>query len=145
MTLATADAESGTPAARVVLLKSFDERGFAFYTDYDSRKGRELAANPYAALLIYWIELEREVRIEAHVEKTSAQESDDYYASRPLGSRLAAFASRQSTVVADRQTLERAYAEIQQTYVDGPERPAAWGGYRVVPESIEFWQGRPSR
>ena len=144
MTLATASADC-RPSARVVLLKGLDERGFAFYTDYDSRKGRELAANPRAALVIYWIELEREVRIEGRVEKTSARESDDYFATRPVGSRLAALVSRQSSVVADRQALERDYADIQRLHGERPPRPAAWGGYRVVPHAIEFWQGRPNR
>jgi len=144
MTLATAAADC-RPSARVVLLKGLDERGFAFYTDYDSRKGAELAANPRAALLFYWTELEREVRVEGRVEKTSSRESDDYFATRPVGSRLAALASRQSSVVPDRQTLERGYADMQRTHGETPPRPAAWGGYRVVPDRIEFWQGRPNR
>jgi pyridoxamine 5'-phosphate oxidase len=143
MTLATAGAD-GQPAARVVLLKGVDH-GFVFYTDYTSRKARELAANARAALLVYWIELEREVRIEGSVEKTSERESDDYYASRPLGSRLAALASSQSEIVADRQALERSYAEVEQRHGAQPPRPAEWGGYRVVPHAIEFWQGRPNR
>jgi pyridoxamine 5'-phosphate oxidase len=144
MTLATM-ASDGGPSARMVLLKGLDERGFVFYTDYDSRKGRELAANPRAALLFYWIELEREVRVEGLTEKTSAAESDEYFASRPLGSRLAALASRQSSVVADRQSLEKDYAEIERRHGDAPPRPSTWGGYRLVPDSIEFWQGRPNR
>lgn len=144
MALATAGADC-RPSARVVLLKGLDERGFAFYTDYDSRKGAELAANPRAALLFYWTELEREVRIEGHVEKTSSRESDDYFATRPVGSRLAALASRQSSVVPDRQTLERGYADMQHTHGETPPRPPTWGGYRVVPDRIEFWQGRPNR
>jgi pyridoxamine 5'-phosphate oxidase len=144
MALATATADC-RPSARVVLLKGLDERGFAFYTDYGSRKGAELAANPRAALLFYWILLEREVRVEGRVEKTSSRESDDYFATRPLGSRLAALASRQSSVVPDRQTLERGYADMQRTHGETPPRPPAWGGYRVVPDRIEFWQGRPNR
>jgi pyridoxamine 5'-phosphate oxidase len=144
MALATAS-QDGVPSARMVLLKGIDERGFVFYTDYESRKGRELAANPRAALLFYWTLLEREVRVEGRVEKTSAGESDAYFATRPAGSRLAALASRQSSVIADRQTLERGYAQAQQTHGETPPRPAAWGGYRVLPESIEFWQGRPNR
>jgi len=144
MTLATTSTDC-RPSARVVLLKGLDDRGFVFYTDYDSRKGRELAANPRAALLFYWIELEREVRVEGRVEKTSAHESDEYFATRPVGSRLAALASRQSSVVADRQALERGYADVQQRHGDTPPRPSAWGGYRVIPEAIEFWQGRPNR
>lgn len=144
MTLATAGAD-GRPSARVVLLKGLDERGFAFYTDYESRKGRELAANPRAALLFYWIELEREVRIEGVAEKTTSAESDEYFISRPVGSRIAAHASRQSSVVADRNALEREYAQMGERYGDSPPRPGGWGGYRVVPDAIEFWQGRPNR
>jgi pyridoxamine 5'-phosphate oxidase len=144
MTLATVGTD-GRPSARVVLLKGIDERGFVFYTDYGSRKGRELAQNPRAALLVYWIDLEREVRIEGLTEKTSVTESDDYFASRPVGSRLAALASRQSSVVPDRLSLEKEYAEMEQRYRDSPPRPEAWGGYRVLPDAVEFWQGRPNR
>jgi pyridoxamine 5'-phosphate oxidase len=144
MTLATVSSAS-QPSARVVLLKALDERGFVFYTDYQSRKGEELAANPRAALLFYWIELEREVRIEGVVEKTSARESEEYFLTRPAGSRVAANASRQSSVVADRQALERRYVEIEQQYGDSAPRPSTWGGYRVLPEAIEFWQGRANR
>jgi pyridoxamine 5'-phosphate oxidase len=144
MTLATAST-SGQPAARMVLLKGFDERGFVFYTDYQSRKAQELAVNARAALLFYWIELEREVRIEGTVEKTTNAESDAYFGSRPLGSRLAAVASTQSAVLADRHLLERKYAEVAKRYGNAPPRPANWGGYRVVPDAIEFWQGRPNR
>ena len=144
MTLATADAE-GRPAARIVLLKGADARGFVFYTNYESRKAQELAANPRAALLFYWIELEREVRIEGAIEKTSAAESDDYFASRPVGSRLAAIASPQSAVIGARAMLEERYAEAERRYGAKPPRPSGWGGYRVVPDSIEFWQGRPNR
>ncbi|MGZ8202910.1 MAG: pyridoxamine 5'-phosphate oxidase [Burkholderiales bacterium] len=144
MTLATATA-GGEPSARIVLLKSVDEGGFVFYTHYDSRKGRELAENPRAALLAYWIELEREVRVEGWVEKTSASESDDYFATRPLGSRIAALASAQSSIVEGRDVLERAYWEAEERYGDAPPRPPAWGGYRIVAERIEFWQGRENR
>ena len=144
MTLATASA-SGEPSARVVLLKGMDERGFVFFTDYESRKAQELAANPRAALLFYWIELEREVRVEGRVEKTSAAESNDYFATRPLGSRIAAIASPQSAVIADRRILEARYAEAGERYGSSPVRPGNWGGYRVAPDSIEFWQGRPNR
>jgi pyridoxamine 5'-phosphate oxidase len=144
MTLATADAQ-GRPAARIVLLKGADPRGFVFYTNYESRKAQELSANPRAALLFYWIELEREVRIEGVIEKTSDAESDDYFASRPLGSRLAAIASPQSAVVATRQILEERYADAEKRYGSTPRRPPGWGGYRVVPDAIEFWQGRPNR
>ncbi|HEY0338905.1 MAG TPA: pyridoxamine 5'-phosphate oxidase, partial [Burkholderiales bacterium] len=112
---------------------------------YQSRKAQELAVNARAALLFYWIELEREVRIEGTVEKTTNAESDAYFASRPLGSRLAAVASTQSAVLADRHLLERKYAEVAKHYGDAPPRPANWGGYRVVADAIEFWQGRPNR
>jgi pyridoxamine 5'-phosphate oxidase len=144
MTLATASG-AGSPSARMVLLKGLDERGFVFFTDYESRKAQELAANPRAALLFYWIELEREVRIEGTIEKTAAAESDEYFASRPLGSRLAAIASPQSAVIADRRMLEERYAEAEKRYGSKPVRPTNWGGYRVLPETIEFWQGRPNR
>jgi pyridoxamine 5'-phosphate oxidase len=144
MTLATAGAD-GRPSARIVLLKGVDPRGFVFYTHYESRKGDELAANPRAALLFYWIELERELRIEGAIEKTTPAESDEYFASRPLGSRLAAIASPQSAVIGARAMLEERYAEAQQRYGASPPRPSGWGGYRVVPDVIEFWQGRPNR
>ena len=144
MTLASVSTQS-QPSARIVLLKGVDPRGFVFYTDYESRKGHELAANPRAALLFYWIELEREVRIEGVTEKTSLLESDEYFATRPAGSRIAANASRQSSIVPDRETLESRYAEIERRYGDHAARPATWGGYRVVPDAIEFWQGRANR
>ena len=144
MTLATVSAQ-GQPSARIVLLKGLDERGFVFYTDYDSHKGHDLSVNRSAALLFYWIELEREVRVEGVVERTSTRESDDYFASRPVGSRLAALCSRQSTVIADRHALERAYAEIEERHRQNPPRPEAWGGYRVIPHALEFWQGRANR
>ncbi|AOK30458.1 pyridoxamine 5'-phosphate oxidase [Burkholderia singularis] len=144
MTLATVDA-SGRPSARIVLIKGVDERGFVFFTNYESRKGREIAQNPNAALLFYWIELERQVRVEGRIEKTSAEESDRYFASRPLGSRIGAWASEQSAVIASRDVLEAREREIRARFGDEPPRPPHWGGYRVVPSSIEFWQGRPSR
>jgi pyridoxamine 5'-phosphate oxidase len=144
MTLATADAE-GRPSARIVLIKAVDERGFVFFTNYDSRKGHELGANPHAALLFYWIELERQVRIEGRIEKTSAEESDRYFASRPLGSRIGAWASEQSAVIESRAVIETREQEIRARYGEHPPRPPHWGGYRVVPDTIEFWQGRPSR
>ncbi|MEM5325514.1 pyridoxamine 5'-phosphate oxidase [Paraburkholderia sp. JHI2823] len=144
MTVATVD-EAGRPAARILLIKGVDERGFVFFTNYESRKGRELAANPHAALLFYWIELERQVRIEGKVELTSAQESDAYFNSRPLGSRIGAWASDQSTVIANREALEAREREIAAQYGEAPPRPPHWGGYRLVPSAIEFWQGRPSR
>ena len=144
MTLATASSQL-RPAARIVLLKAVDRRGFVFYTDYESRKGHELAENPRAALLFYWIELEREVRVEGTVEKTSALESDEYFGTRPAGSRIAANASRQSSVVPDRQTLESRYANIERLHGDRAARPPSWGGYRVIPDAVEFWQGRANR
>jgi pyridoxamine 5'-phosphate oxidase len=144
MTVATVDAD-GRPAARILLIKGVDERGFVFFTNYDSRKGHELTANPNAALLFHWIELERQVRIEGRVEKTSEAESDAYYQSRPLGSRIGAWASEQSAVIQDRAQLEAREREISAQYGDAPPRPPHWGGYRLVPTAIEFWQGRPSR
>lgn len=145
MTLATATAE-GRPSARIVLLKGVDERGFVFYTNYEGRKGRELAENPWAALTFYWAALERQVRIEGAVGRVSAEESEAYFASRPLGSRLGASLSRQSEVIPNRGVLEAAYARLATEHADGEvPRPAFWGGYRVTPETIEFWQGRPSR
>ena len=143
MTLATASPDA-QPSARIVLLKGADE-GLVFYTDYTSRKARELAATGRAAAVIYWIELEREIRVEGRVEKTSDRESDAYFASRPLASRLAAIASPQSEVIAGRSTLEKRYAEVEQRYGDAPPRPGNWGGYRLLPQSIEFWQGRANR
>ncbi|MFP4905134.1 pyridoxamine 5'-phosphate oxidase, partial [Paraburkholderia sp. BR14261] len=144
MTVATVDAQ-GRPAARILLIKGVDERGFVFFTNYESRKGRELSANPHAALLFHWVELERQVRIEGKVELTSAEESDAYFNSRPLGSRIGAWASEQSTVIANRETLEAREREVAAQYGETPPRPPHWGGYRLVPEAIEFWQGRPSR
>jgi pyridoxamine 5'-phosphate oxidase len=144
MTVATVDAE-GRPAARILLIKGVDERGFVFFTNYDSRKGRELGVNPHAALLFHWVELERQVRIEGRVEKTSDAESDAYYQSRPLGSRIGAWASEQSAVIDSRAQLEAREREISAQYGDAPPRPPHWGGYRLVPSAIEFWQGRPSR
>jgi pyridoxamine 5'-phosphate oxidase len=144
MTLATASTD-GKPSARIVLLKAFDARGFVFYTHYESRKGGELAGNPRAALLAYWIELERQIRIEGVVEKTSTQESDDYFATRPSGSRIAAAASVQSSIVVDRPALEAAYAHALERHGEAPPRPAGWGGYRVRPYAVEFWQGRANR
>jgi pyridoxamine 5'-phosphate oxidase len=144
MTLATATA-AGRPSARAVLLKGVDARGFVFYTNYASRKARELAANPYAALVFVWTELERQVRIEGAIEKVSAEESDAYFASRPLGSRLGAWASPQSMVLPDNLTLAVKVAAIVLRYGTHPPRPPHWGGYRVLPEAIEFWQGRKNR
>ena len=143
MTLATVSAE-GRPSARIVLLKGVDNGGFVFFTNYKSRKGRELTANPAAALVLYWSELEREVRIDGRIKKVTAAESDAYFASRPLGSRHAAIASPQSETVADRAALEARFAEAAKTG-EQPPRPAHWGGYRLIPDEIEFWQGRPNR
>ncbi len=144
MTLATVSA-SGAPTARIVLLKALEQGGFVFYTNYRSRKGRELAAQPRACLLFLWSDLERQVRIEGRVETVSAQESDAYFASRPLGARLSAWASAQSEAVPDRAALERALEAMRAKYGERPPRPPHWGGYRVVPEAIEFWQGRADR
>jgi pyridoxamine 5'-phosphate oxidase len=144
MTLATVS-PAGRPATRIVLLKGVDDLGFVFFTNYQSRKGRELSANPAASLLFHWTELEREVRIDGLAEPVSAQESDAYFASRPLGSRHAAIASPQSEVVANRAALEASFAEAEQRHGSNPPRPPHWGGYRVIPDAIEFWQGRPNR
>jgi pyridoxamine 5'-phosphate oxidase len=146
MTLATVD-ERGRPAARIVLLKEIDARGFTFFTNYDSRKGHDLAAHPFAALVLYWEPLHRQVRIEGAVERVSAAESDAYFASRPRGSQLGAIASPQSQVLATRAELEQRVAETaaQLAADTSPPRPTYWGGYRVVPDMIELWQGQPSR
>jgi pyridoxamine 5'-phosphate oxidase len=144
MTLATVD-EHGRPAARILLIKGVDARGFTFFTNYASRKGRELAHNPHASLLFYWIELERQVRIEGVVSKTREAESDAYFASRPLGSRIAAWASEQSAVIQSRAELEEREAHFATLFGSNPPRPPHWGGYRLMPDTIEFWQGRPSR
>lgn len=144
MSVATV-AANGRPSLRIVLIKEFDQRGFAWFTNYASRKGQELAANPYAALLFHWIELERQVRIEGKVELLSAAENDAYFESRPLLSRLGAIASAQSRPIADRQALESHFALVREQYGSHPPRPPHWGGYRLVPDAIEFWQGRSSR
>jgi pyridoxamine 5'-phosphate oxidase len=136
----------GVPSARMTLLKGLDARGFVFYTNYESRKGAELAANPRAALIFFWVLLERQVRVEGSVERVSAAESDAYFHSRPTGSQLGAWASPQSQVIGSRADLEQAYRSLEQTYADHEiPRPPYWGGFRVVPQVIEFWQGRPSR
>ena len=145
MVLATVTPD-GRPAARVVLLKGLDERGFAFYTNYDSDKGRDLAHNPWAALTFYWAPLERQVRIIGRATKTDREESRRYFESRPLGSRLGASISRQSTIIPDRSVIEAELARLSAEVTgDAVPLPEFWGGYRVAPESIEFWQGRPSR
>ena len=144
MTLATVDA-SGNPDARIVLLKGLEHGGFAFYTSYRSRKARELEARPVACLVFQWSELERQVRIEGSVEKLAAAESDAYFASRPLGARVSAWASAQSEPVSSRKILEREVEQVRKRFGDNPPRPPHWGGYRVVPRQIEFWQGRADR
>ena len=149
MTLATVG-PNGRPSTRVVLIKGFDARGIVWYTNYTSRKGHELAANPYAALQFHWVELERVVRIEGRVEQAAAQESDAYFASRPLDSRIGAWASPQSQVIASRSVLVANAAKIGAQFLPtllkgGPPRPPHWGGYRLVPDTWEFWQGRKSR
>ncbi len=144
MTLATATTD-GAPDARVVLLKSFDDRGFVFFTNYQSRKAEELAANGRACLLFYWLPLKRQVRIEGTVEKVSAAESDDYFHTRPWGSKLGAWASDQSRVITSRENLEKRFAEFELEFADNVPRPPHWGGYRLIPTAIEFWQGRDNR
>jgi pyridoxamine 5'-phosphate oxidase len=144
MTLATATPD-GRPSARIVLLKIADERGLAFFTNYESRKGRELTNNPVAALVFYWPVCERQVRVEGTVEIVSEAESDDYFATRPVNSRLGAWASEQSGVIESRAELERRHRELMAKYGEQVPRPPHWGGYRVVPTVWEFWQGRPSR
>ena len=144
-TLATADAQ-GRPSARVVLVRTIDERGFGFFTNYESRKGRELIENPFAALCFHWIALDEQIRIEGRVEQMPAEESDAYFNSRPRGSQLGAWASTQSRVLRAREDLEMKYREIEQQYDGQPvPRPPFWGGFRIVPHRIEFWYGRPDR
>ncbi len=146
MTLATATSD-GKPTARIVLLKGFDSHGFVFYTNYESLKGQQLIANPQAALVFFWNELERQVRIEGRVERVSAAESDNYFHSRPQDSQLGAWVSPQSRVISSRQVLTTTQQELTTKYAAAEQipRPAHWGGFRVIPQSIEFWQGRPSR
>jgi pyridoxamine 5'-phosphate oxidase len=145
MTLATVDG-SGQPAARTVLLKGIDKRGLVFYTNLDSRKARELAANPKAALLFWWPPHARQVRFEGAIEPVEDVESDAYFATRPRGSQIGAWASAQSSVIADRVALEAAEQKVAERFAGGPvPRPPFWGGYRLVPERIEFWQGRTNR
>ncbi|GAA0532327.1 pyridoxamine 5'-phosphate oxidase [Chitinophaga japonensis] len=145
MTLATSTPD-GRPSARIVLLKSFDQDGFMFFTNYESRKGREMAANPHVSLLFFWQELERQVRIDGVVSKTSAAVSDAYYDSRPMGSRIGAIASPQSQVIPHRSFLEAQVSMLAEKYVlDAPARPEHWGGYIVKPALVEFWQGRSNR
>jgi pyridoxamine 5'-phosphate oxidase len=144
MTLATAST-NGTPSARIVLLRGLDERGFAFFTNYRSRKGTELAENPRAALVFHWAPQQRQVRVEGTVEVVSDAESDRYFASRPFGHRLGALASPQSAVMPDRAVLDARLAELEHQFTDDVPRPDWWGGFRVVPAVIEFWQGRVNR
>lgn len=145
MTLATVNSE-GKPSARMVLLKDFDERGFVFFTNYNSAKGQQLKQNPWVALVLWWDTLERQIRIEGQVEKVTEAESDGYFYSRPNESRFGAWASEQSKIIENREILEQRLTELKQKYA-GQEvpRPPHWGGYRVIPDLIEFWQGRPSR
>ena len=143
MTLATSGARGAT--ARIVLLKGTDHGGFVFYTNYRSRKGREIEAKSSACLLFLWSDLERQVRIEGDLEKVDARDSDEYYVTRPLGARLSAWASNQSEAVASRQVLEKAMEETRRRHGDNPPRPPHWGGYRLLPSAIEFWQGRADR
>ena len=144
MTLATADA-AGRPSARIVLLKGFDANGFVFYTNYTSRKGRELDANPRASLVFFWPQVERQVRVDGTVERVGRAETERYFHSRPIGSQIGAWSSHQSDVIASRAELDAREAELRQRFGDSVPLPDFWGGYRVVPEAIEFWQGRPSR
>ena len=144
MTLATATTD-GLPGARIVLMKSYDDRGFVFYTNYNSRKGNELTDNARACLLFYWSALWRQVRIEGAVEKVSQEESEQYFHSRPLGSKTGAWASNQSQPIANRTELEKRFEEFDLKFADNVPRPPHWGGYRVIPEVIEFWQGQKNR
>lgn len=145
MTIATARPD-GRPSARLVLLKDYDERGFVFYTNYESNKGQQLLKNPWAAIVFWWAELERQVRIEGPVEKVSAEEADAYFESRPKGSQLGAWTSNQSQVIPSREVLEQRLQQLQEKYENQQvPRPPHWGGFRVIPAEIEFWQGRPSR
>ena len=144
MTLATAT-PTGMPSARILLMRHFDERGLVFFSNYHSRKGEELAANPHGAMVFFWPEVERQVRVEGLVERVEAEESDAYHQLRPPESRLGSAASPQSRAIAHRDILEDMVAALRRQYPDGPPRPPHWGGYRLVPSTFEFWQGRPSR
>ena len=145
MTLATCT-NDGRPSARIVLLRGLDERGFAFFTNYESRKARELDKNPWAALVFFWHDLERQVRVEGRVERVSVEESDAYFHGRPRSSRIGAWTSPQSQVIPGREALEARFGDLENRFADEAiPRPPHWGGYRLVPETIEFWQGRPSR
>ena len=144
MSLSTVNA-AGRPSSRIVLIKEFDQRGFSWFTTYDSSKGHDLAVNPHAALLFFWSALERQVRIEGRIEKISEEENDSYFHSRPLGSRQSACASHQSEPIASRTELENQLNAVIDEFADHPPRPEHWGGYRLVPDRLEFWQGRSSR
>jgi pyridoxamine 5'-phosphate oxidase len=144
MTLATVGA-GGRPSVRIMLIKDFDHSGFTWFTNYQSRKGQELQQNPYAALMFFWIELERQVRIEGRIEHLSHAENDRYFNSRPLQSRIGAHASAQSRTIADRASLDAQFDQAQAKFGEHPPRPEHWGGFRLMPDRIEFWQGRPSR
>lgn len=144
MILATAT-KNGIPSVRTVLLKEFDNKGFKFYTNYNSRKGRELAENPFASILFLWLELERQIRIEGKVVKLTRKESLDYFNQRPIKSRYGALASNQSETISDRKILEERFMKLQKKYGDNPPMPKNWGGYRMIPNKFEFWQGRRDR
>lgn len=144
MTIATAN-KDGFPSARVVLLKEFNESGFTFFTNYLSRKGREISANPNAALLFWWKEFERQVRVEGKIEKISRKDSEEYFNLRPLKSRYGALSSNQSEVVENREELEKRFANLEQQFGDNPPTPENWGGYKLIPTKFEFWQGRQDR
>ena len=144
MTIATAS-KTGIPSARVVLLKEFDESGFTFFTNYGSRKGKELSENPHASLLFWWREFERQVRIEGKIEKISRKLSEDYFNLRPLKSRYGALASNQSEVVENREVLEKRFSDLEIKFTDNPPMPENWGGYKLIPSKFEFWQGRRDR
>ncbi len=144
MTLSTASKE-GVPSSRTVLLKGYDETGFLFFTNYESRKGRELIQNPVAELLFYWMNLDRQVRIFGKVEKTRKEESEKYFITRPLQSRIGAWASKQSEIISNREYLEKRFAEFEEKFKDDIPLPSNWGGFRLIPQRFEFWQGRVSR
>lgn len=144
MSVSTVSAD-GRPSSRILLIKDFGPQGFTWFTNYDSRKGRELQERPYAALLFFWQELERQVRIEGRVERLSPADSDAYYHSRPVGSRIGAHASAQSSPIANREALEAKVKQAEAQFGENPPRPENWGGFRLIPDAMEFWQGRPSR
>jgi pyridoxamine 5'-phosphate oxidase len=144
VTLATSS-KDGTPSARTVLLKGFDENSFFFFTNYESRKGKNLIENPVGELLFYWMDLQRQVRISGRVEKTSREESEEYFKTRPIKSRIGAWASKQSSIIPNREYLEKQFAEFEKKFGDDVPLPPHWGGFRLIPEQFEFWQGRESR